>query len=55
MWGKPRTRAAVDCEDTDGRDVREEILVGNARGGKPGSPGSKMIQLTHVKWVEPSP
>ena len=55
MWSNPRARAAVDCREMDQGDVREEIVVGNARGGKPGSPGSKMIQLTHVKWVEPSP
>ena len=34
-------RAAADCGKTDGGDVREEIVVGNAGGGKPGSHGSK--------------
>ena len=34
-------RAAVDCGETDGGDVREEIVVGNTCGGKPGSHGSK--------------
>ena len=29
-------------------DVREEIVVGNACGGKPGSHGSKAILLSHV-------
>ena len=40
-------RAAVDCQETDRGDMREEAVVGNACGGKPGSPGSK--------GVEPSP
>jgi len=35
--------------------VREEIVVGNACGGKPGSHGSKAILLSHMEWVEPSP
>ena len=29
--------AAVDCGEMDPGDVREETVVGNARGGKPGS------------------
>ena len=41
-------RAAVDCGETDCGDVREEIVVGNACGGKLGSHGSKMILLSHV-------
>ena len=32
-----RARAAVDCRETDQRDVKKEIVVGNACGGKPGS------------------
>ena len=28
-------RAAVDCGEMDRRDVREEIVVANASGGKP--------------------
>ena len=40
-------RAAVDCMETDLGDVREEIVVGNAYGGKPGSHGSKVILLSH--------
>ena len=39
--------AAVDCRETDGGDVREEIVVGNACGGKLGSCGSKAILLSH--------
>ena len=31
-------RAAVDCGETDRGDVREEIVVGNACGGKLGQP-----------------
>ena len=41
-------RAVVDCRETDRRDVREEIVVGNACGGKPGSHGSQAILLSHV-------
>ena len=48
MWSNPRARAAVDCRETNGGDVREEIVVGNAGGGKPGSHGSKMILLSHM-------
>ena len=48
MWGNPRVRAAVDCGETDRGDVREEIVVGNACGGKPGSHGSKAILLSHM-------
>ena len=36
-------RAAVDCRETNQGDVREEKVVGNAGGGKPGSHGSKAI------------
>ena len=35
--------------------MREEILVGNAGGGKPGSHGSKEILLSHAQGIEPSP
>ena len=45
MWSNPRARAAVECGETD---VREEIVVGNACGGKPSSHGSKVILLSHV-------
>ena len=48
-------RADVDCRETDRGDVREETVVGNACGGKPGSHGSKAILLSDVFWVEPSP
>ena len=48
MWSNPRARAAVDCREMDPGDVREEIVVGNAGGGKPGSRGSKMIVLSHA-------
>ena len=48
MWSNPRARAAVDCGETDRGDVREEIVVGNACGGKLGSHGSKVILLSHV-------
>ena len=48
MWSNPRVRAAVDCGETDRGDVRREIMVGNACGGKPGSHESKEILLSHA-------
>ena len=48
-------RATVDCRETEQGDVREETVVGNACGGKPGSHGSKAILLSHALGVEPSP
>ena len=41
-------KTAVDCRETDREDMREEIVVGNAGGGKPGSHGSKVILLSHM-------
>jgi len=41
-------RAAVDCREMDQGGVREEIVVGNASGGKPGSHGNKEILLSHA-------
>jgi len=41
-------RAAVNCGEKDQGDVSKEIVVGNACGGKPGSHGSKAIQLSHM-------
>ena len=55
MWSNPWPRAAVDCREMDRRDVREEIVVGNACKGKLGSHGSKAILQSHAKGVEPSP
>ena len=43
-----RVRAAVDHGETDLGDVREEIVVGNACGGKPGNHGSKMIPPSYA-------
>ena len=43
-----QARAAVDCGETDRGDMREETVVGNACGGKPGSHGSKAILLSHA-------
>ena len=48
LWTEPRARTAVDCGEMDREEVREEIVVGNACGGKPGSHGSKTILLSHV-------
>ena len=48
LWSNSRVRAAVDCGKTDQGDMREETVVGNACGGKPGSHGSKAILLSHM-------
>ena len=48
MWSNPRARAVVDCREMDPGNVREDIVVGNACGGKPGSLGSKVILLNHA-------
>jgi len=37
LWSNPRVRAAVDCGEKDPGGVREEIVVGNACAGKPGT------------------
>ena len=51
LWSNPRVRAAVDCGETEQGGVREEIMVGSACGGKPGSHGSKAILLSqHSGW-----
>ena len=41
-------KADADWGETDQAVVREEILVGNTCGGKPGSHGSKGILLSHA-------
>ena len=41
-------RTGVDYGETDLREVREAIVMGNACGGKPGSHGSKVILLSHT-------
>ena len=48
MWSNPWARTAGDCRETDGGDVREEVVVGNACGGKVGSNESKAILLGHT-------
>ena len=48
VWSDLRVRDAVDFRETDGGEVREEIVVQNASGGKPGSHGSKVILLSHT-------
>ena len=48
MWSNPRARDAVDCRETDGGEVREGIVMGNACEGKLGSLESKAILLSHV-------
>ena len=41
-------RAATDFGETDHGDVREEIVVGNACGGKPDSYRNRVILLSHL-------
>ena len=41
-------RAAIYCREMDQGDVREEIVMGNVCGGKPGSQGSKAILLSQA-------
>ena len=48
LWSNLRARAAVGCGETDRGVAREEIVVGNACGGKPVSHGSKAILLSHM-------
>ena len=48
MWSNPRERAAVDGRETDQGDVKEDIVLENACGGKLGSHGSKAILLSHA-------
>ena len=38
----------VDFRETDRGDMKEEIVVGNAGGGKPGSHRSKAILLSRA-------
>ena len=45
MESNPREKSAIDCGE-----MREEMAVGNAFGGKPG----KAIMLNHVPEVKPS-
>ena len=48
MWSSSWARAAVDCRETDGGEVTEEIVMGNARERKLGRLGSKEILLNHA-------
>ena len=43
LWSNPRVRAAVDGGEMDRGEMREEIVMGKACGGKLGSHGSKAI------------
>ena len=47
-------RSAVECREMAQRDRKEDTVVGNACGGKPGSHGGKAILLSHVEGAEPS-
>ena len=48
-------RGLLLSTERDQGDVREEIVVGNACGAKPGRHRSKAILLSHAQGVEPSP
>ena len=48
MGSEPRARTAVDCREIDRGEVKEEIVIRNACGGKPGGHGSKVILLSHT-------
>ena len=41
-------RSAIDFREIVQGDMREEIVVGNACGGKPGSHGGKAILLHYA-------
>ena len=47
MWNNLRVKAADDCRETDGGDVREEIVVGNV-WRKPRQPWKKVILLSNT-------
>ena len=47
-------RSAVDCGEMARGDMKEEIVVGNAYGGKQRSQGGKVMMLSHVQGMEPS-
>ena len=54
MKSNPRMRTTVDCREMVQADRREEIAVGNAFGGKPGSHGGRALLLSHAGWrVQP--
>ena len=55
MWSNPRAGAAVDSRKMNLGDVREEIVIGNACGGKPGSHGRRPDTAESYEGVEPSP
>ena len=48
VWNNPRVKAAVDFGEMDQGEVREEIVMGIACGGKAGSQGSTVILLSHA-------
>ena len=41
-------KAAINCGEMGQGDLREETVVGNACGGKPGRRGSKLILLSQA-------
>ena len=48
LWSNPRARAAVDCRETDRGGVREETVMQNTCGAKPGGQGSKVMLLSQA-------
>ena len=48
LWSNHRVKTAAHCGERDRGDVREETVVGNAIGEKPGSHESKAVLLSHT-------
>ena len=55
MQNNPWAKAAIDCREAARGDMREQTVVRNACGGKPGRHESKAILLGQAQEVEPSP
>ena len=54
MWSNPRVRAGIDCREAARGDMREQTVVRNACGGRPGRHESKAILLSHTYGIETS-
>ena len=52
-WSIEIGKQGEDCCWHAQGDIREEIVAGNAFGGKPGSHGGRAILLSHTQRVEP--
>ena len=49
-----RVRSAVACREMAQGNMKEEIVVGNAWGGKPNSQEGKAKLPSHTQGMEPS-